>query len=270
MTVDPKWSLAWAQACERIASMQVITPRSERRGPTTLAVIVGTLVGATLLIGGFVVAWLVFGTPFISKFTPVGRPETSQMVAGMLAWTVALIAPAAFILAGLARIVAVFDSVSSARPRKTAVSRLADALGEDLIVATRLRLADGRTIPELVLGPFGAAVIEELPPAAATRHRGGAWEVRLASGKWTPIENPLERAARDAERVRRWFAHEDQDFLVKVYAAVIAPDTTLPRTPSCAVITRDQIAAWLASLPAQRSLTPSRRERLVEQIRDAS
>lgn len=250
--------------------MQVITPRSDRRGPTTLALVLGTLVGATLLIGGFVVAWLVFGTSFITRFTPTGRPETSQMVAGMLAWTVALIAPAAFILAGFARIVAVFDAVSAARPRKTAVSRLAEALGEDLVVASRLRLPDGRVVPELVVGPFGAAVIEELPPPTATRHKGGAWEVRMANGKWSPMENPLERAARDAERVRRWFAHDDQDFLVKTYAAVLAPDTTLPRTPGCAVITRDQIAAWLASLPAQRSLTPSRRERLVEQIREIS
>jgi hypothetical protein len=250
--------------------MQVITPRSEQRGPAPLSVVLGTLVGATLLIGGFVVAWLVFGTPFISRFTPSGRPETTQMVAGMLAWTVALIAPAAFILAGLARIVAVFDAVSAAKPRKSAVSRLADALGEDLVVASRLRLPDGRVVPELVLGPFGAAVIEELPPAAATRTRGAGWEVRMSNGKWKPIENPLERAARDAERVRRWFAHDDQDFLVKVYAAVVAPDTTLPRTPGCAVITREQIAAWLASLPPQRSLTPSRRERLVEQIREIS
>ncbi len=84
------------------------------------------------------------------------------------------------------------------------------------------------------------------------------------------MESPLDRAARDAERVRRWFAHDDQDFLVKVYAAVIAPDTTLPRTPSCAVITKTQIAAWLASLPPQRSLTESRRARLIEDLRAAS
>lgn len=248
--------------------MQVITPRTARRGPSRGAIVLGTLVGAVLFFGGLVVAWLAFGTPFITRFTPIGRPETTQVVAGMLAWAFALIAPAAFIIAGLARIVAVFDSVASARPRKTPVSRLADALGEDLVVATRLRLPDGRVVPELVIGPFGAAIIEELPPASATRHRSGVWEVRVAGGKWASLENPLERAARDAERVRRWFAHDDQDFLVKTYAAVVAPDTTLPRTPTCAVITKEQIAAWLASLPAQRSLTPSRRARLIEQLRE--
>ncbi len=265
--VAPKWSLAPAHAGEKIAPMQVITPRAGSRGPGRGAIVVGTLVGATLLFGGFVVAWLAFGTPFITRFTPIGRPETTQMVAGMLAWAVALIAPVAFIIAGLARIVAVFDSVASTRPRATPVSRLADALGEDLAVATRLRLPDGRLIPELVVGPFGAAVIEELPPPGVTRHRAGVWEIRMSGGKWAPFENPLERAARDAERVRRWFADDDQDFLVKVFAAVVAPDTTLPRTPACAVITKEQIPAWLSSLPAQRSLTPNRRERLVEQLR---
>ncbi len=252
-----------------MAAMQVISPRTGYHGPSRGAIVLGTLVGATLFIGGLVVAYLAFGTPFITRFTPSGRPETTQMVAGMLAWAVALIAPAAFIIAGLARIVAVFDSVASARPRATPVSRLADALGEELAVATRLRLPDGRVIPELVIGPFGAAVIEELPPAGATRHRAGVWEVRTHGGKWAPLENPLDRATRDAERIRRWFASDDQDFLVKVYAAVVAPDTTLPRSPSCAVITKDQIAAWLASLPAQRSLTSNRRERLVEQLRAA-
>jgi len=250
-------------------SMQVITPHVGRQGPSLGRIALGTLVGATLLIGGFVVAWLAFATPFITSFTPVGRPETTQIVAGMLAWAFALIAPAAFIIAGAARLVAVIESVASARPGPSAVARLADALGEDLVVATRLRLPDGRVIPELVLGPFGAAVIEELPPPGASRHRGDVWEVRGPGRKWTPLENPLDRAVRDAERVRRWLADGDQDFLVKVHAAVIGHDPTLPRTPGCAVITRHQIAPWLASLPPQRSLTSGRRERLVEQIRAA-
>lgn len=249
--------------------MQVMTSRSGRRGPSRGAVALGTLVGAILLFGGIGVAWLAFGTPFISRFTPTGRPEAAQMVMGMLAWTVALIAPAAFVIAGLARIAAVVDSVASARPKSTPVTRMANTLDEDLVVVTRLRLPDGRIVPELVIGPFGAAVIEELPPPAATRHRAGVWEIRATGGKWIPFENPLDRAARDAERVRHWLAHDDQDFLVKVYAAVVATDTTLPRTPGCAVITKDQISAWLGSLPPQRSLTASRRQRLIEDLQTA-
>jgi len=251
--------------------MQIITPRSAYGGPSHGAIAIGTLVGAVLLVGGIVVAYMAFGTTFVTRFSiTAGRPETAQVVAGMLAWTVALIAPAAFILAGLARIVAVIDSVASARPSRTSVSRIADTLGDDLIVASKVRLPDGRVVPELVVGPFGAAVIEPLPPAEASRHRAGAWELRVTGGRWIPLENPLDRASRDAERVRRWLAGGDQDFLVKVHAAVVAPDTTLPRTPTCAVITHDQIPAWLASLPVQRSLTAMRRERIVEILRNAS
>lgn len=88
----------------------------------------------------------------------------------------------------------------------------------------------------------------------------------MTDGRWIPVENPLDRATRDAERVRRWLATDDRDFVIKVYAAVIGPDATVPRTPTCAVITRDQIPAFLASLPPQRSLTSTRLQRIVEHV----
>jgi hypothetical protein len=246
--------------------MQVITPRTTARVPRG-TIIVGTLVGAVLLVGGLSVGWLAFGTPFMSHFAPGGRLGPSQFLSGMLAWSFALIAPSAFLVAGLARLVIVVDSVMSSRPKPTPVARLAKQLGEDYVVATRLRLPDGRIIPDLVLGPFGAAVIEQAPPAGATRRHGDAWEVRTDRG-WMPMESPLDRATRDAERVRSWFTHDDRDFLVKVFAAVIAPDESLQRTAGCAVITPGQIQAWILSLPAQRSLTPSRRESLTELLRN--
>lgn len=249
--------------------MQVISPRIVNR-PRRATLVTGTLVGSVLLFGGMAVAWLAFGTSFISSFTPTGRPEPSEMVAGMLAWTFALIAPATFIIVGLARIVAVFDSVAAQRPRASMVSRLGAVLGDEYVVATRLRLPDGRVLPELVLGPFGAAVIEPLPPAGATRRHGTAWEVRRSDGRWMPLENPLDRATRDAEAVRRWFAHDDTDFIVKSYAAVVGPEGALPRTPTCAMISVDQIPAWILSLPPQRSLTPARRERIVELVRETA
>ncbi|HEY6057890.1 MAG TPA: hypothetical protein VIV06_07645, partial [Candidatus Limnocylindrales bacterium] len=112
-------------------------------------------------------------------------------------------------------------------------------------------------------------VFEPLPPAAITRHSAGRWEVRTTSGRWLPLENPLERAARDAERVRRWIGAMDADYVVKVHAAVIAPDASLPRTPTCAVVTRDDIPAFLSSLPPQRSLTETRRQRLIELVESA-
>lgn len=246
--------------------MQVIAPRTV--GPRRRAIVLGTLVGAILLVGGLTVAFLTFGTPFISRFSPGLRPAPSQMVAGMLAWTFALIAPAAFIMAGLARLVAVIDSVTQARTRRTPTARVGSSLSDDYIVFPRLRLPDGRPVRELVLGPFGVAVIEELPPPAVSRQKDGIWEVRMR-GQWLPIENPLEQGARDAERVRKWLADDEQDFIVKVYAAVVAPDTSLARTPGCAVVTTAQIPGWLASLPPLRNMNEMRRDRLVRLITEA-
>lgn len=240
--------------------MQVIAVRST--GATRRATFVGALVGAILFVGGLTVAYLAFGTTFVTRFMPGARAETSQILAGMLAWTVALVAPAAFLMAGLARLVEVWDSVSRAR-RPPVTARAAKSLSDEYVVVPRVRLPDGRVLREVVVGPFGIAVIEELPPPAASRHQNGVWEVRLRGDKWLPIENPLERAAADAERVRRWLGTDDQDFVAKVYAAVVAPDTTVPRTAACAVVTMEQIPGWLASLPAQRSLNEQRRERLV-------
>lgn len=246
--------------------MQIIAPRTPaiaRRRSIAL----GTLVGATLVIGGFTVAYMTFGTSFITRFMPGMRPEPSQMLAGMLAWTFALIAPAAFIMAGLARMAAVIDTVSRARPHTPTV-RAARSLSDEYIVMPGVRLPDGRHIRELVVGPFGLAVIEEIPPAKVSRQRDGVWEIRMQRGRWIPIENPFERAANDAEHIRGWLSDEEQDFVAKVYAAVVAPDASLPRTAACAVVTSELIPSWLSSLPPQRSLTPMRREALVRLIRE--
>ena len=264
--VRPMWSLARTTVSRTIRAMQVIAPRMSTAAHRK-ALVLGTLVGAILLIGGLAVAYLTFGTPFISRFTPGLRPAPGQVVAGMLAWTFALIAPAAFIMAGAARLAATIDSVSKVRPKSIVAPKAASSLSDEYIVTSRLRLPDGRLVRELVLGPFGVAVIEELPPPTVSRHRNGVWEVRIR-GRWMAIESPLDRAARDAERVRKWLSDDESDFLVKVYAAVVAPDTTLPRTPNCAVITSEQIPAWLSSLPPQRSLTEGRRDQLVERIRE--
>ncbi len=125
--------------------------------------------------------------------------------------------------------------------------------------------------------PFVAVVIHELPrpdiirpaiirPASAPET---SWEIRTSDG-WWPTEHPLDRAARDADRVRRWFADGDLEFVVRVYAAVVAPDGMLARSPAVAVIRADQIREWLAALPGQRSLTVGRRERLLALVRTAS
>ncbi len=52
--------------------------------------------------------------------------------------------------------------------------------------------------------------------------------------------------ARDAERVRHWLGDGDLDFVVRVYAALVTADASMPRSASCAVITADQ-SAWSES-----------------------
>ncbi len=80
----------------------------------------------------------------------------------------------------------------------------------------------------------------------------------------------MDRAARDAERVRRWLGHDDADFVIKTYAAVITATTTVARTANCAVLAPDQLPAWIAALPPQRSLTPGRFDRTLMVVRRAA
>jgi hypothetical protein len=250
--------------------MQVLAP-SRRIRPARLIppIVTGLVVGGVLLAGGFVLGYLTLGTSFLQRFTPVGRVSEAQMAAGAIAWSVGLTAPALFVIVGAVRLFGVAELVGALRPKQPPLARLASTLTDEYVVATKVRLPDGRRIPQLVLGPFGLAVVEEAPPAAATRRQANVWEVRMQDGRWRPLENPLDRAARDADGVRRWLGGEDRDFVAKVYAALIVPSAALERTSACAVVAPDQIGAWLQSLAPQRSLTESRRDDLLELIRSA-
>ena len=134
------------------------------------------------------------------------------------------------------------------------------------VMALNVDIGDGRPVPKLVVGQFGAAVIWDLPDASLAVHKGPYWE-GLSDQGWIRIESPLDRAARDAERVRRWFARDDRDYVVRVYAAVVTADSALPRTPTCAVISESQLESWLRSLPVQRSLNEARRAQLLAKLR---
>lgn len=247
-------------------SMQVIQSTRARPPIARGDAIRGLIVGGILFVGAILLGYLIFGTPFLHQFTPSPRPQGMEILTGIAAWSFALTAPAGFGLAGAVRLATVLDQATS-RPRPTPAFRMAQHLGDECVLATRVVLPDGRMIPELIIGPFGVAVIESLPPEGASRHQGMAWEARTHDGRWVAIENPLERAARDADRVRRWFGDHDRDFVVKVHAALVAGDASVARTPGCAVITEDQIPAWLNALPVQRSLSPDRRERLLGYLR---
>ena len=248
--------------------MQVISPTPARGRPGFIPLLAPTIIGTALIVAGLSLAYVAFATPVLSMILPTGRPSAGQMAAGMAIWAFALVAPAACILAGtsrLARLLAAMRArVSHHSPTHRALASL-----PDVVVATGLTLPDGRGVPDLVLGPFGAAVVRDLPPTSLTRVHQGGWQLRTQRG-WIPIENPLDRTVRDAERVRRWLAHDDADFVVKVYSAVVGPTPTVQRTPACAVLTPDQLAPWVAALPAQRSLTPGRRDVMLDLVREAA
>jgi hypothetical protein len=250
--------------------MQVIDSERPLDRAARAAILRTFLVGSILLVGATFLAYLVFGTGLLSVFTPSGRPTTPQLVAGALAWTFGLTAPAAFGVVGLYRVGSAVERIAARRSRSTPAVRVRNGIPDDHAVATRVRLPDGsRVVPEIVIGPFGAAVLEELPPTGAVVSRGPrSWDVRLADGRIHMIDHPLERASRDADRVRTWLGGEDADHVVKVYAAVVGADPKVERTPSCAYISADQVGPWLASLPIQRSFDADRRDRAIRMVRE--
>ena len=248
--------------------MDVIAPPRPSQRTTLGPMLSGTVFGTLFIIGGLALAYLVFATPFLDLAIPSGRPDALQTAAGITIWAVALVAPAGFVLAGANRLARNLATARGRGPRRSSTLKALDSLSGDFTVASGLTLPDGRGVAELVIGPFGAAIVRELPPSAVTRIQGDNWQVR-GSRSWLAIENPLDRATRDAERVRRWLT-DDDDFLLKVYSAVVGPDPTIARTPSCAVLTPDQVAAWIAALPAQRGLTPGRHSRVLDLVRSAA
>ena len=269
---DPFGSFPRATPRATIVDMQVLVSNRPKAGsPTRIGVLTALGVGSALVAASGVLLYLVFGENFIDRFMPTGRPTTYELVAGALAWTFALTAPAGFGLVGVARLTTAFDRWRARRPRVTPAVRLRRAIGDEYVVATSVRLPDGsRVVPELVVGPFGAAIIEELPPPGAVMSRGvRSWEVRVGNGHIRTIENPLERASHDAERVRAWLSPDDSDHVIKVYAAVVGTDPRVERSPAVALIAPSQVAEWLSSLPPAKSLDSGRLDRIVREIRAA-
>ena len=246
--------------------MQVIAVSSSASFADRVAVARSIVIAVLLLLAGAAIGWLCLGTPIVSSFIPYGRPGPVEIAGGILVWGFAIVVPAAFLILGVARVVSVVDAMSGSRPKRV-TPHLSRALGPDHLAAMDLVLPGGRRVHEMVLGPFGIAVLGDVPPRSFTRHVGARWEIRDDRGRWIPIENPVQRASRDADRVRSWLAGNERDFLVRVYAAIVTDDPTMERSPDCAVVPTSEFGSWMEALPTQRGLTAQRRERLVELIR---
>jgi hypothetical protein len=171
-----------------IRRMQVFTSKRAAQGrPSRAQVVSAFSAAAILLTGAASLLYLVFAAGWLDQFTPAGRPTTYQAVSGALAWAFALTAPAGAGLLGLMRLSVALDRWRARQPKITPAVRLARAIGDDHIVATGLRLPDQvRTVPELVIGPFGAAVIQELPPASQVLSRRRCCPVASARGRSAP------------------------------------------------------------------------------------
>ena len=241
--------------------MQVIAAPGSSRLSDRIGLARGVVAGFLLILTGGALAWLLLATPIVTSFIPYGRPSALQIASGILVWGFAIVVPAALVIMGVARLASLMERAAASRPRRLSPA-LARALGPDHMAVTDLLLPDGRRVHELVLGPFGVVVLGDVPPLQVTRHKGGFWEMRGDRNRWIPIEDPVQRASRDAERVRSWLAADDRDFLVRVHAAIVTTDPTMSRSASCAVVAPTDLAAWLEALPVQRGLTPHRRERL--------
>ena len=200
---------------------------------------------------------------------------SSSMGAGLIPlaatlWWLGLVAGGALLVAGTDRLAVVAGALRTAAVGWGPLARSLAALPAGCDVILGVVPHDGRSVGPVVVGTFGVAVLMELPKADRLRRIGdGSWEERTPEG-WIPSEHPVDRAARDAERVRHWLTHGDLDFVVRVHGALVTTDGTIPRSPVCAVIDPDQVGLWLAALPPQRSLTDARRHRLVGRIRDTS
>ncbi len=249
--------------------MQVIATAGQVSRADRVAVARSALASVLLILAGVAVALLCLETPLISRFIPSGRPTDMQTAAGVIAWGFAILVPATLLVLGVFRFAATIETARGMRPRAS-TARLARSLGSGHLAASGLVLPGDRWIHEMVLGPFGIVVLGDVPPPSLSRHIGASWEVRGEQGRWIPVEAPLDRAVRDAERVRGWLSSLDRDFVVRVYAAIVTDDPRVERSAACAVVAPNQLVTWLESLPAQRGLTPDRQARLVELVRSVA
>jgi hypothetical protein len=231
------------------------------QSPPVVRLVGSTLLGTALVVAGLTMAYLTVATPMVSELVET-RPGAATLALGV--WSFALVAGGGLLVAGTSRLAAMLATLHRGRgvggPAARALGPVS-AHGE-LAVASNVIPGEGRPIPEVVVGPFGVAVVRAVPAPKRVRRGAAGWEVRGDHG-WYAMEDPRETASRDADRVRRWLGMAELDFVVRVSAVVLADGSALERWPACAVITSQQLPAWLASLPRQRTLTAGRRGRLL-------
>lgn len=229
-----------------------------------LAIAGRTIAGVGWLAAGLAAGWVVFATPILAGTVNLSSRSATAPLIGAAVWAVALTAPTVFVVLGVIRLAGAATHLGGRRGPVRPVHAMAARLPGGVETIPTIRLPDGHRVPDVVLGPHGIAFFEPLPPPAGTRHVGGRWEARFAGGTWRPIENPLDRAARTADSLRRFLAEGDRDFVVRVHAVVTSSEPQVERTDTCAVVALRDVPGWIAALPAQRGLSPDRLTQLRE------
>ncbi len=197
MTRNDHWP---RMAGERtVVAMQLTT--STKPTPHLGSLIGGTLLGALFVTAGLLVAYLTLETPFVAQLVPGSRTGPSPVGFTTAIWSFALIAGGALLVAGTNRLAITVAHLRSAGVHVSVVARALQGSTLNLAVVRDVTPSDGRVIPELVIGPFGAVVIHELPRPDVIRPASApatSWEIRTSDG-WWPTEHPLDRAARTAQ-----------------------------------------------------------------------
>ena len=257
----------------RVRSARVTVRDVPRFFPSRSARQSGSPIGAALLGTGLVaaglgLAFLIVETPLASRLVSGGWTGSGQLPFAAVLLPLGLIAGAGLLVGGTDRLAITLAALRTPAWNRSPLARALNALPGDVSVVRGVVPYDGRPVPTLVVGRFGVAVVDEIGPADRLRRVDGSWEARHDNG-WAPTEHPVDRVARDAERVRHWLTHGELDFVVRVYAAVVTRDATIRRSPLCAVVTIEQIPSWIEGLPRQRSLNDGRRHVLLARVREA-
>lgn len=225
-----------------------------------------TVAGAGWLAVGLAAGWLVFATPLLVRAVNINAGSTLAPFLQAVAWAAAVTAPTCFILLGAIRLASAATHLRGRTRLFRPVHAMAGRLPAGMLTLATVRLPDGRAIPDVVLGPHGIAFFETLPAPATSRHVGSRWEARSVDGEWRPIENPLERAARDGDALRRYLESVDCGFVVRVYPVVTSRARPgafeAELTGACSVVPLADVPGWLGSLRAQRSLSETRLQRI--------
>ena len=258
----------WTEAAEpddhtvQIPTRAAAPTRVRASGPRLFAATGPAIVGAAWLGIAGAVTWLVFATPLLAQ--PPGPRQGGPMapVIGAAALAVALTAPAAFAILGIARLGGAATRARAARGSTTPVARRAAQLPEGCTVIPRIRLPDGRHIPDIVVGPARRGHLR-----GAAARRGDAAHRRSVGSPLLRPDVASDREPAPEGGARRGSAPPPPWRAGARLRGAGAGGRArrrarLDRIDGCAVVALDDVPAWLAALPAQRGLSADRLARV--------